>query len=340
MAGIRVPVAPETRMRYALLIFGSVLFVGTVGYSMIEGWPFWDSLYMTVITLTTVGFGEVHPMSRLGQGFTVLLVLGGVGTATYTVFAATEFLVEKRMLKVLGRESMDTRLKGIKGHVIVCGFGRVGREICSEFDRRGVPFVVIERDEAKGRANIPYPVIFGDATEDATLREARIETAKSLVVALASESDNVFVVLSARQLNPGITITARGESPGMEQKLLRAGANRVVSPYQAGALRMAVTTLQPNVLDFMNIVAGGQSTGLRLEEVSIDAGSPFAERSLREIELRQRYGLMVVGIKHQGEETMFNPSSDQPIKAGDILLLIGPADNLEKLTAEAAGNSV
>lgn len=327
-------------MRYALLVFGSVLFVGTLGYTMIEGWPFWDSLYMTVITLTTVGFGEVHPMSRLGQGFTVLLVLGGVGTATYTVFAATEFLVEKRMLAVLGRESMDTRLKGIKDHVIVCGFGRVGREICSEFDRRDVPFVVIERDEVKGRTNIPYPVIFGDATEDATLKEARIETAKSLVVALASESDNVFVVLSARQLNPGIMITARGESAGVEQKLLRAGANRVVSPYQAGALRMAVTTLQPNVLDFMNIVAGGQSTGLRLEEVSIDSGSPFAGRSLREIELRQRYGLMVVGIKHLDEATMFNPSSDQPIREGDILLLIGPAENLEKLTAEAAGGPV
>jgi len=330
-------VSPEVRLRYALLIFGTVVLVGTIGYTFFEDWTPIESLYMTVITLTTVGFGEVHPLSSAGKVFTMLLVLGGVGTATYTVFAATELLVEKRLLHVLGRNTMSSQLKKIKDHVIVCGYGRVGRLICAEFEQRGVSFVVIERNPGTDTGGLAFPVVIGDATEDQTLQAARIDTAKSLVCALASESENVFVTLSARQLNPRIIITARADSPGMEQKLLRAGANRVVSPYHAGALRMAVTTLQPNVVDFMNIVAGGESTGLRLDEIEVTSSSPFIGKSLREIEFRQRYGLMVVGIKRAGEKTVFSPASDEPIRESDVLLLIGSTDSLERLAGEAAG---
>lgn len=326
------------RLRIALVTFAVVVGVGSLGYMMIEGWSALEALYMTVITLTTVGFGEVHPLSLPGKMFTMFLVLGGVGTATYTVFAATEVLVEKQMLRVLGRSKMDEKQRGRKGHVIVCGFGRVGRQICAEFKRRNVPYVVVERDEQATQGQHDLPIVQGDATEDATLLAAGIEGAKGLVCALSSEAENVFITLSARQLNPDIRITARADSEGMEHKLLRAGATRVVSPYQAGAMRMAITTLQPNVVDFMSIVAGGESTGLRLEEVEVSTGSPFIGKSLREVEFRQRYGLMVVGIKRAGLRPMFSPASDEAIQDGDVLLLIGSADDLGRLADGAAGS--
>jgi voltage-gated potassium channel len=325
------------RFRIALVTFAVVMAIGSLGYMLLERWSFLESVYMTVITLTTVGFGEVHPLSLPGKMFTMFLVLGGVGTATYTVFAATEVLVEKQMRRVLGRDRMDGKVKQLKGHVIVCGFGRVGRQICAEFDRRGVPFVIVERADDTLASRGTWHVVVGDATEDATLAAAGIERAMGLVCALSSEADNVFVTLSARQLNPKIRITARADSEGMEHKLIRAGANRVVSPYQAGAMRMAITTLQPNVVDFMSIVAGGESTGLRLEEVEVGVGSPFVGKSLREVEFRQRYGLMVVGIKRAGERPIFSPSSDEAIQVGDVLLLIGSADDLGRLADGAAG---
>jgi voltage-gated potassium channel len=216
----------------------------------------------------------------------------------------------------------------------------VGRLIAAEFLRRRVPFVVVEREADNVAGLEDVPVVRGDATEDSTLLAAGIKRARSLICALASDANNVFIALTAHELNPNIQITARSDSEGMEQKLLRAGANRVVSPYQAGALRMAVTTLQPNVVDFMNIVAGeGEQTGLRLEELGVEEGSEFVGRSLREIEFRQRFGLMVVAIKRTERAAIFSPDSNEKINAGDILLLIGPAEKLEQVATAAAGSA-
>jgi voltage-gated potassium channel len=326
------------RLRIALVTFALVVAMGSLGYMLVEGWTPLEAVYMTVITLTTVGFGEVHPLTIPGKVFTMFLVLGGVGMATYTVFAATEVLVEKQMLRVLGKGRMDEKLKKQKGHIIVCGFGRVGRQICEEFKRREVPFVVVERSKEATENAQGFPIVHGDATEDATLLAAGIEGARGLVCALSSEAENVFITLSARQLNAEIRITARADSEGMEHKLLRAGATRVVSPYQAGAMRMAITTLQPNVVDFMSIVAGGESTGLRLEEVEVATGSAFIGKSLRQAEFRQRYGLMVVGIKRAGLQPLFSPASDEVIQDGDVMLLIGSAKDLGRLAEGAAGN--
>jgi voltage-gated potassium channel len=330
--------SPVRRFRYALITFVAVLLMGTVGYEMIEGWSLLESAYMTVITVTTVGFKEVQPMSTPGKVFTLFLILGGVGSATYTAITAIELLVENEMRVLLRGRKMDDKIARLRDHVILCGHGRVGRFISAEFRRRGVPLVIVERDQEMVTGLDDVPVVIGDATEDTTLLAAGIKRARSLICALASDAANVFIALTAHELNPHIRITARSDSEGMEQKLRRAGAHRVVSPYKAGALRMAITTLQPNVVDFMSILAGGgQATGLRLEEVQVTDGSPFIGRSLREIEFRQRYGLMVVAIKREGRDTIFSPESDEKITASDILLLIGPTDKLEDVAATAAG---
>jgi voltage-gated potassium channel len=331
---------PAKRFRYALIIFGLVVAAGTVGYEIIEGWSLLESAYMTLITISTVGFREVHPLSAAGRVFTMFLLLGGVGAATYTAFTAVEALVEKEMRLLIRGERMDATITKMRNHVIICGHGRVGRLIAAEFVRRRVPFVVVEREPDNVAGLTGVPVIQGDATEDSTLEAAGITRARSLICALASDADNVFIALTAHELNPQIQITARSDSEGMEQKLLRAGAHRVVSPYHAGALRMAVTTLQPNVVDFMNIVAGGgQQTGLRLEELEVEEGSEFVGRSLSEIEFRQRFGLMVVAIKRTEHEAIFSPGANEKINAGDILLLIGPTEKLEQVATAAAGSA-
>jgi len=329
----------SVRLRYALGTFVAVALIGTVGYELIEGWGFVESLYMTLITLTTVGYGEVHQLSSAGRIYTMFLLMGGVGAAAYTAFTAVELLVDREMRWVLKGRRMENRVKRLRNHVILCGHGRVGRFIADEFRRRKVSFVVVERERDAVAELIDMPVVVGDATEDGTLRDAGIERARSLVCALASGADNAFIALTARQLKPDIRITARADTHGMEQKLVRAGADRVVSPYKTGALRMAVTTLQPNVIDFMNIVAEGDSSELRLEDVRLSESSAFVGKSLREVEFRHRFGLMVVGIKREGTDTVFNPESTEALRAGDILILIGPADKLESCAARAAGES-
>jgi voltage-gated potassium channel len=324
------------RLRSAFVIFAIVVASGSIGYMAIEGWTLVESLYMTLITVTTVGFREVKPLSEGGQVFTMFLVMGGVGAATYTAITAIELLVSKQVRWVIRGNRMEDQIKGRKNHMILCGYGRVGRFIADEYRRRHKPFVIVERDQAVVADITDVPVVVGDATEDASLKRAGVQRAASLICALASDADNAFVALTGRELNATIQITARADSEGMEQKLLRAGANRVVSPYQTGALRMAVTTLQPNVVDFMSVVSGGHHTDLRLEELRLDSGSPFVGKNLREVEFRQRYGLMVVGIKHESAETLFNPESTETMKEGDILLLIGSAEKLAECAGAAA----
>jgi voltage-gated potassium channel len=302
----------------------------------LEDWHLVESLYMTLITVTTVGFREVKPLSDGGQVFTMFLVLSGVGAATYTAITAIELLVSKQVRWAVRGNRMEDQIKGRKNHMILCGYGRVGRFIADEYRRRRQPFVIVERDQEVVAKVSDVPVVLGDATEDSSLKRAGVERAASLICALASDADNAFVALTGRELNAKIQITARADSEGMEQKLLRAGANRVVSPYQTGALRMAVTTLQPNVVDFMSVVSGGHHTDLRLEELRVESGSPFDGKNLREVEFRQRYGLMVVGVKHEDAETLFNPESTETMKAGDILLLIGSAEKLALCATEAA----
>jgi voltage-gated potassium channel len=238
-----------------LLTLALVLFIvsfGTIGYVVIEGWNFLDAFYMTVITLTTVGFGEVHQLSNAGRVFTIVLIIGGVGTVFYALSIGAKLTLEGELQEIFGRQRLEKKIRELGDHYIVCGYGRMGRIICRELKHDNVPFVVIEKKPDVLLEEQKEILLFeGDATNDDVLKEVGIEKAKGLISVLPTDAENLYVVLSARGLNPNLQIVARAGEEGSEQKLLRAGADRVVSPYHIGGLRIAHTVLKPAVVDFI-----------------------------------------------------------------------------------------
>ena len=321
------------------MVLVAVIVFGTAGYSIIERWPLLDALYMTFITLSTVGFREVYTLSPTGKIFTILLILVGVVGMAYTLRVIAQMVLEGEIKRLLGRRKMEKGLKELNDHYIVCGFGRVGRRIAFELCARKVPFVVIDNDLSRieQAENDGFLFIQGDSTADQTLIDAGVERAKALITAVANEADGVFIVLSARQLNPQLLITARAESEEGKKKLSRAGANKVISPYKIGAIRMALTTLRPNLVDFMKVITFDKETGLTIEEIQIKPGSPLIQSTLRECAIRKEFGIMVAGIKKVGKDVFLNPSPDTKIEAGDILIVIGEKEGLEKLERLTGG---
>lgn len=329
-------VSAEKKLKWVFLILAIVISYGTIGYTIVEGWSLLDSLYMTVITLSTVGFGEVHKLSYTGKIFTISLVVLGVAGAAYTIGVIGQFIIEGELRKFLGRKKMEKQLKEIKGHYIVCGYGRVGRKVCETFLSRKVPLVVIEKNPEceKDLTQKGIMSVIGDATDDSVLIASGIERAKALISTVVSESENVFITLSARQLNPQIFITARAESPSAEKKLLRAGANKVVSPHEIGGQRMALVTLRPDIVDFMKIVGEDEKTGFGIQEMEISSSSPYANSLLKDSSIRCDLGILIVGIKKKGE-MIFNPSPETKIEAGDILIVMGENKQLEKMESSS-----
>jgi len=329
----------EKRLKIVLMVLAMVIVFGTVGYSIIERWSLLDALYMTFITLSTVGFREVYTLSPTGKMFTILLILVGVVGVAYTVRVIAQLILEGEIKRLLGRRKMQKGLKELTDHYIVCGFGRVGGRIAKELSARRVPFVVIDNDPQRIEQAEEDGFLFvqGDSTADQTLLDAGIERAKALITAVANEADGVFIVLSARQLNPGLFITARAESDEGKKKLMRAGANKVISPYKIGAIRMALATLRPNLVDFMKVVTFDRDTGLTIEEIQIKSGSPLVGSTLKVCPIRKDLGIMVVGIKKVGKDVFLNPSPDTKIEAGDILIVIGEKEGLEKLEGLTGG---
>lgn len=329
----------EKKFKIVFLILVAVIAFGTIGYTVIERWSPLDALYMTLITLSTVGFGEVHVLTPTGKIFTMLLVVMGVSGVAYTLSVIGQMVVEGEIKKLLGRRKMQKGLKELKDHYIVCGFGRVGRRIAKELCSRKVPFVVIDKDPLKTEQADKDCFLFvqGDSTSDQTLIDAGVERAKGLITAVVNEADSVFIVLSARQLNPNLFITARAESDEAEKKLLRAGANKVVSPHKIGGIRMALTALRPNLVDFMSVVTFDQKTDLSIEEILIKPGSPLIHTTLKVCPIRHELGIIVVGIKKLGKDVFLNPSPETEIEAGDILIVIGDRKNLEKLEELTGG---
>jgi len=324
---------PEKRLKAVLLILVVVIAFGTVGYSIIERWPLLDALYMTIITLSTVGFREVYSLSPAGRVFTMVIIVVGVAGAAYTLSVIGQMIVEGEIKRLLGRRRMQKGIKELVDHYIVCGFGKVGRRVARELNLRRVPFVVVDKDPQRIELADKDGFLFvqGDSTTDETLLDAGIERAKGLIIALASEADNVFIALSARQLNPNLFITARGESDDAEKKLKRAGANKVVFPHRIGAIRMALTTLRPNLVDFMTVMTFDKDTGLAIEEIQVKPGSSLDQTTLQLCPIRKELGIMVVGIKKMGKDVFLNPAPDTKIEAGDILIVIGEREKLEKL---------
>jgi voltage-gated potassium channel len=240
------------RVLPALYVLVIIIGSGAAGYMVIEHWSFIDALYMTILTVTTVGYGEVHPLSQGGRIFSIFLMIGGVGGVLYTLSLFIQYLFEGQLGITLRRRQMKTEIAKLKGHFILCGYGRMGQEIANTFNNEGIPFVVIENSqESAARAGENgYLYLQGDATNDEVLKEARIESARGLVAAVGSDVDNTYITLSARGLCPDLFITARSCSPGVEVKLKRAGANRIVSPHSIGAHRMAMLALHPVAVDF------------------------------------------------------------------------------------------
>lgn len=325
---------------FLLLLAVPVLLVvvGTAGYSMLEGWTVADGLYMTVITITTVGFMEVHPLSPAGRAFTSLLALGGVFTLFYAATSVIRAVVSGEIGGTLGRQRMERKLAELAGHAIVCGYGRMGRLVCSEFSSLGMPFVIVDQAaELLADFHVPHGLALqGDATDDHVLRKAGVERAKVLVTVAASDAANLFITMSARLLSEKLFIVARSEESEAEPKLLRAGANRVVSPYVIGGQRMALAVLRPNVMDFIELATRSDYQELQIEEAKIQEGSALAGQSLKDSQVRQELGIIIVAIKKPDGRMVFNPASEETMMAGDLLITLGHRDQLDRLERLAA----
>jgi voltage-gated potassium channel len=331
----------RTPLVTAAIALVTLLAVGTAGYMTITDLGFTDALYMTVITLTTVGYREVAPLGPGGQYFTMALLVTGLGVVIYSATLLARDLIEGELQRGFGRRRVQRAIEKASGHIVVCGFGRMGRMVCKELLAKPAEFVVVDRDaamlhlaEAEG-----HLCIAGDATEDAVLEAAGITRARGLVAALSTDADNVYVVLSARELNPNLLIVARAEDDRSERKLLHAGATRVVSPYAIGGHRMAHALLRPTVLDVIDLATHSSGLELQIEEVEVTAGSFCDGVTLADSGLREATGLIVIAVRKPDADTTFNPTADTPIAAGDRLVLMGQAGGLrdveQRLQAES-----
>jgi voltage-gated potassium channel len=321
----------------AVVLLVSVIAGGTVGYVAIEGWGAWDAFYMTVITVTTVGYKEVHDLSRRGQVFTVILLLGGVGAALYTFTLLAAAVVEGGLRKRFQRHRRVHMLETIKDHFIVCGYGRIGKLVAVQFGRQNIPFVVLELHPERVQAALDdgWLALEGEASREEVLKKAGIERARGLIAAVGTDAENVYTVLSARVLRPDLFIVGRAESDDSTRKLERAGADRVISPYQIGAVHIAQTALRPAVVDFVALATNAENLELAMEEVAVAPSSTLANRSILDANLRQRYGVIVVGIQRSDRRMDFNPEPSTTISAGDKLVVLGRPESLKKLESEA-----
>jgi voltage-gated potassium channel len=318
-----------------LAALAGVLVAGTVGY-VVLGFTVLDAIYQTVTTVSTVGFREVQPLSTAGRIFTIVLILVGVATALYTFTLILEAVVEGQIQEVLGRKRMERQIGRMADHVIVCGFGRVGRNLAQYVLGAGQDIVVIENDPARaGAAEGSAHVVRGDATSDETLLEAGIDRARVLVTALNTDADNLFVTLTARSLRSDLFIVARARAESSEGKLVQAGADRVVNPQGIGGARMAAFVLQPHVAEFLDVVMHDGSLEFRLEEVPLPQGCPLAGRSLREAHIRDSTGALVLALRGSGGEFTTNPPPESVLEAGQILIAIGTEVQLQALAAAA-----
>jgi len=315
-----------------------VIAFGTAGYMVIEGWGFFDSIYMTIITLATVGFREVHELSFRGRLFTIFLIFGGVGTVLYAISTGARVILEGELREIFGRKKLEKRIKELRDHYIICGYGRMGRIISRELQTEGVKFVVIEKTPASLEEKEDVLVLRGDATRDNILREAGIERARGLISVLPTDAENLLVVLSARGLNPNLLIVARAAEEDSEQKFLRAGATKVVSPYHIGGLRMAHTVLKPTVVDFIEFATRSGNIELQMQEISIQEGSKLIGLTLEECGIGRELGVIVVAIKQATGDTKFNPTFKSTIKPGDTLIALGEVSKLKGLEEMAKGN--
>jgi voltage-gated potassium channel len=326
-------VDPIRHLKISFCVLALLVSLGVAGYMGIEGWRFLDALYMAVITLSTVGFREVHDLSDAGKLFTIVLIIFGVSVIGYIVGSLAQIMFEGQFQRIIGRKKVEKMVEALQGHYIICGFGRMGSLICKEFAAKPIPFLVVERDleVIEKLKEEHYLYLHGNATDDDTLLKAGIKKAKGLISVVTSDTENVYITLTARGLNPDLFILARSGEEGSEIKLKRAGASKVVSPYLIGGSRMAQAILRPNVVDFIEIATGRENLELQMEELTIPAGSRFIGENLVSSGFRKETGTIIIGIKKSSGKMLFNPNPHSKIEAHDTLIVLGEPDAIQKL---------
>ena len=319
-----------------LLFFAAALLlvvtIGTTGFHYIEGWPWFDGFYMVITTLTTIGYQETHPLSHAGRVFNVFIILSGVSLVFLVIGSLTQALLEFELQNFFGKRRMERDIGRLSGHYIICGAGRVGRSVAQELARRPAPFVIIENNEAKAQkyAGENWLLMAGDATQEQVLRDAQIERAVGLVAATTTDATNLYIVLTARGLNPRLRIIARASEEKAEKHLLTAGADSVVSPYVFAGQRIAHSFLRPNVVSFLDTATTHLGMDLEIDEVPIRRGSRFAGRTVETSRIRQDCGVVILAIK-RAAGMRFNPSPDDRIEEGDFLIAMGEPQQLRQL---------
>jgi voltage-gated potassium channel len=321
----------------ALLLFTAVTAGGTVGYMLIERWSAWDAFYMTIISVTTAGYREVHDLSFYGQLWTVFVLIGGVSTLFYTASLIMAEVVEGQFFQRIEERRFNRMLDKLTNHFIICGYGRIGSVIADEFRRQDVPFVVVDRDPARVHDVIESGglAVAADASREGVLMRVGIDRARGLIAAVGSEAENVYTVLTARVLRKDLYIIARIEAPEAESKLRAAGADRVLSPYQLGGVQIAATALRPAVVDFMHLATSSERLELAAEQIDISDGSPFVGKTIKDSNLRQDFGVIVVAIKRKAGHMEFNPPPEATLGESDQLVVLGSADQLKHLEQKA-----
>jgi voltage-gated potassium channel len=334
------------RLRNRLLLIGLALAVtvagGTIGFIVIDGYSPFDAFYMTVITISTVGYAEVHPLSFAGRVFNSFLILFGVTIMLLAVGAMTQAIIELELNQYFGKRRNKKMIDKLHNHYIVCGFGRVGRGAATELKRAGVPFLVVDNNEdrVEGAIRAGMLAALADATNDETLRDAGILRAKGLIATLQSDADNLFVILSAKALKPTLLVSARIASEQTEKKMRLAGADYVFAPYDMTGYRMAQVMLKPHVFQFIDFTTKNMGLDVGIEQLRVGSTSEVASKSLQELQIRKELGVIVLAIRKSDGRMQFNPSAEAAIEGGDHLIVMGEPDNLhrlERMLAEVEG---
>jgi voltage-gated potassium channel len=324
----------------AVVLIVLVIAAGVAGYHLIEGWGLLDSLYMTVITIFTVGFKEVRDLSPTGRIFTIILILGGVGAAIFAFTKLAEVVFEGGVNEFWRRRKMNKVIGSLRGHYIICGYGRLGKIVSARLLEERARFIVIEAEEDKIsdlREEGRIPCLEGDATKEEVLAEAGIKKAKALAALLPEDADNLYLVLTARQLNPSLHILSKVVMEEAERKILQIGADRVVSPYTLSGLKIAQSLMRPTLVDFMDLIIRRKELSLVMEEVPVTENSPIRDRSLAEADIRRVSNVIVVAVKKPLQEIHFNPSPDVKLEVGDILLVLGGKDEVAGFESTLGG---
>ncbi len=323
------------RVRYSVLMLIGIVAFGTSGYYFVEHMPLFEAFYMTIITISTVGYAEIVPLTPAGRALTIVIIILGITVGAYTIGMLVRAFIEGEMLKIFGRRKVQKQITELKDHYIVCGFGRIGRIICNELAADNVNFVVIEQEPSiiEKIESKNYLFIEMDATSEEALLKAGIMKAKGIATALRSDANNVFITLTAKGLRPDIYILARASHENNEDKLSRAGASRVVSPHLIGGKRMAQVLKRPTVVDFIDIATMGSSLGLMMEEAMIGNGSGLINKNLIDSNLRKDFGVIIVAIKKMAGNMIFNPMPSETLESGDVIVVIGKKENLKRMNA-------